>query len=219
MAFSISSIIPAKYLRRRVLLDDSSAPTTPGIYVPYVAIHQESGTSVATAPAAGAEIIATGLITNPSAAITRPSDTTAYTSGDLLANSTTAGSVTFPAITIARVPGGTAMLRRCRLRKTGTGTTNANFRVHLFTALPTTTGGDNAPLSLSGSANYLGAFEVSADRSFSDGAAGSGAPITGSEISVDLSSGTDIYMAVEVRGAYTPASAEALTFIFENFPN
>jgi len=71
----------------------------------------------------------------PSGSFTRPADTTAYASGDLVANSTTSTSVAPVALTVGRASTGYAasgMLRKLRLRKTGTSITNAQFRVHLW---------------------------------------------------------------------------------------
>jgi len=70
-----------------------------------------------------------------SANVTRPADTTAYASGDLVANNTTSTSVVPMSFAIGRGASGSAltgMLRRMRLRKTGNSITNAQFRLHLW---------------------------------------------------------------------------------------
>lgn len=153
-----------------------------------------------------------GTIANPSANFTRPSDTTAYASGDLVANSTTAGSVTAMSFTVGRIAAGSVMLRRCMVRKSGTSVTSAAFRVHLFRAAPSTvTNGDNGAFSVSGVADYIGGFDVTVDRVFTDGAAGFGNPVIGYEMGVKLASGTTIYGLIEARAAYTPANAEVFT--------
>jgi hypothetical protein len=157
-----------------------------------------------------------GRISNPSANFTRPNDTTAYASGDLVANSTTAGSVTAMSWTAARVAAGSFFIRRAKFRKSGTGTTNASFRLHLFVASPATiTNGDNGAFSVSGVADYLGAFDVTADRAFTDGAYGTALPIAGSEINVKLASGQTIYGLIEARAAYTPTAQEVFTVDLE----
>ena len=74
-------------------------------------------------------------INNLSASFTRPNDTTAYASGDLVANSTTAGSVVPLQIdlgNVAAVGHGITRITRARLTKSGTSPTNANFRIHLY---------------------------------------------------------------------------------------
>lgn len=153
-----------------------------------------------------------GAIVNPTATFTRPSDTTAYASGDLVANSTAAGSVTAMSWTVGRVAAGSFLLPEVAIRKSGTGVTNAQFRLHLFRAAPATiTNGDNGAFSVSGVADYLGAFDVVVDRAFTDGAYGAGTPVTGSYKPIKLASGTTIFGLLEAMAAYTPVSAEVFT--------
>lgn len=154
------------------------------------------------------------------ATMTRPADTTAYTSGDLVANSTTAGSVVPLQFTVARVALGSGMIRRVRLRKSGTGITNASFRLHLYAAAPgTVTNGDNGAWSTSGVADYLGSLDVTCDKAFTDGASGNGTPTNGSEINFALSSGQIVYGLLEARGAWTPTSGEVITAALETLQN
>lgn len=160
-----------------------------------------------------------GKVANPSASFTRPADTTAYASGDLVANSTTSGSVTPMSFTAARVAAGNFMIRRARLSKSGTGVTNAAFRLHLFTASPGVTNGDNGVFLSTQAATYLGYFDVTSMMAFSDGASGIGAPGVGSEHGVALASGQTIYGLTEPRGAYTPISAEVFTWTLEDYQN
>lgn len=148
-----------------------------------------------------------------SANFTRPADTTAYASGDLVANSTTAGSVvplSFAAA--ARAAGKGGKIVGARLAKSNASLTNASFRLHLFTAAPTTiTNGDNGALSTSGVADYIGALDVVVDRAFTDGAFGrSGAPLSGNFLEY-VGATTTLYGLLEARGAYTPASGEVFT--------
>ncbi len=156
-----------------------------------------------------------GLSKRVSATFTRPADTTAYTSGDLAANSTTAGSVTPMEFSVASWAGGTGMIRRARIRKSGTGTSGASFRLHLYNASPTPANGDNAAFSTNQAAEYIGRLDITVDQAFTDGASGNGLPAIGSEINFDLASGLVIYGLLEARGAYTPASAEAFTVELE----
>lgn len=147
------------------------------------------------------------------ATVTRPADTAAYQSGDLVANSTTAGSVvplSFAAA--ARAAGKGGKIVGARLAKSGAGTTNASFRLHLFTAAPTTvTNGDNGAFLPSGVADYIGALDVVVDRAFTDGAFGrSGAPLSGNFLEY-VGATTTLYGLLEARGAYTPASGEVFT--------
>lgn len=166
---------------------------------------------------AGELSVALGAATNPSASFTRPADTTAYAAGDLVANNVTAGSVVPMSLTAARKAAGSFMLRRCKLHKSTAGLTNAQFRIHLFRATPATiTNGDNGAFSVSGVGDYLGAFDVTIDRAFTDGAAGFGVPVAGSEITVKLASGQTIAALIEARAAYSPGNAEVFTVTFDD---
>jgi hypothetical protein len=159
-----------------------------------------------------------GATTNPSANFTRPTDTTPYASGDLVANNVTAGSVTPLSWTVARVAAGSGMVRRARVKKSGTTVTNAQFRLHLYAASPTVTNGDNG-VWLSTQSSYLGSFDVTVDKVFSDAAEGNGAPLIGSEVNFALASGQTIYGLLEARAAYTPANAEVFTVELEVLQN
>lgn len=151
-----------------------------------------------------------------SVSFTRPSDTTAYASGDLAANSTTAGSVVPMSFAISRAAGKGGMVRRARLRKTGTSITNASFRLHLYSASPTVSNGDNGAWLTDQSANYVGSIDITCDKAFTDGAAGNGVPNVGSEI--NFTSDT-YYGLLEARAAYTPGSAEQFTLELEMVRN
>ena len=163
--------------------------------------------------------VVVGITERASATFTRPADTTAYASGDLVANSTTPGSVTPMEFTVARGELGSGMIRRARIRKSDTGITNANFRLHLYNTSPTPSNGDNGAWLSNKSADYVGAIDITVDRVFTDGAAGNGVPISGAEINFRLPSGPNIYGLLEARGAYTPASAESFTVELEVLQN
>ena len=143
---------------------------------------------------------------NVSAKFTRPSDTTAYASGDLVANSTTAGSVAALALSVTP---GALQIRRVRIVTSSTSVTNASFRVHLYTASPTAANGDNAAWSTSKVANYLGSVDVTVDKAFTDGAWG------GATTEINCSTAGTIYALIEARGAYTPTSAGTFTVTLE----
>lgn len=159
-----------------------------------------------------------GALTRASGSFTRPADTTAYASGDLVANSTTAGSVVPVTLTVGRGASGSAatgIIRRLKLKKSTASTANASFRVHLYAASPTVTNGDNGAW-LSIESTYLGAFDVTVDLAFSDAAVGVGAPVTGSDVAFTTQA---VYALVEARGAYTPGSAEVFTLTAEVLQN
>lgn len=146
----------------------------------------------------------------PSASFTRPSDTTAYAAGDLVANSTTAGSVAAMAFTVANSSGGKGLIRAVKIKKGGTAT--ASLRAHFFTSAPTLTNGDNGAF-LPTESGYLGYIDVSL-AAFSDGASGVGL----GELYFDLTGTTDVYGVLETRGAFTPSSASIYTVEVTSWP-
>ena len=146
----------------------------------------------------------------------RPANTTAYASGDLVTNDTTAGNVVpleFPGV--AARAGDAFSIDRVKIAKSGTTLTNASFRLHLFSASPTSSAGDNAAfnssevLAVSTVASYIGTFDVTIGKGGTAAAVGFGVPTTGDRI---IESGTaTVYGLIEARGAYTPASGETFT--------
>jgi hypothetical protein len=165
------------------------------------------------APTGTVAVAQTRILT---ASFTRPADTTAYASGDLVANSTTAGSVVPLSFTMNRVSLQGGMIRRVRIRKTGTSITNASFRIHLYTAAPIASNGDNGAFLTDKAANYVGKLDVTCDQAFTDGASGNGTPVVGSEINYRADT---YYALIEGRGAYTPVSGEVFTVELEVIQN
>lgn len=141
---------------------------------------------------------------------TRPDNTTAYAANDLVANNATAGSVTplsWDEINVGKY--GPVSISRVRVHKSGTTATDAQFRVHLFTASPTVANGDNGAFSASQSANYLGSTDATL-VAFSDGCAQVSAISV--PIITDFSgSSRTIYALIEALAAYTPAAEEVFT--------
>ena len=179
-------------------------------------------TDMIAATPAGSNFIgfAGTAFTTASANFTRPSDTTAYAIGDLVANSTTAGSVTPMTLAVSRVNDASVMIRRVRLKTNDTAITSGTvIRVHLFKDSPTVTNGDNGAF-LSTESNYLGSLDVPLDRTFSDALKGLGAANTGSEINCMPSTGTqNIFALLEARSAFTPASGKVWTLTVETIQN
>ena len=155
-------------------------------------------------------------IWNLSAGFTRPGNTTAYASGQLVANSATAGSVTPMSFTV----GGNSMpgqfrLSRIRLFKSGTSSSNAQFRLHLYAASPTVANGDGGTWSSNLAASYLGSIDVASMKAFTDGCADVGDDAAGSEHWIRLPAGTVFYGLLEARAAYTPVAGETFTVTLE----
>lgn len=152
------------------------------------------------------------------ASFTRPNDTTAYASGDLIANSTTAGSVAPMQFALGgNANPGQTRITRVRLRKSGTTNTNSAFRVHLYGASPTVANGDNGAWSTDQAAKYLGSVDGPTTlKAFTDGCADVGFAAAGSEMLIKLDTGTIIYGLLEARAAYTPAAQEVFTVTLES---
>jgi len=151
-----------------------------------------------------------------SSTITRPADTTAYASGDLVANSVTAGSVAnLQFTTLARISGGSGVIIGAQIQKSTNGVTNAAFRLHLFNTAPTyTSAGDNSALStvvVASAKGYLGYIDITAMVGFSDVAWGSGAPDNSRGGIPYVATAQIIYGLLEARGAYAPGNAEVFT--------
>ncbi len=138
---------------------------------------------------------------------TRPSDTTAYADTDLVANSTTAGSVVPMSWVLPY--GHTYSLLGIRLRKSGTTATNGSFRLHLYAASPVPSNGDNGTWLTTQVDDYLGHSGTVVMLGFADGC-GITTPMTTPFGIFGLTSRT-IYGLLEAKAAYTPASAEIFT--------
>jgi hypothetical protein len=156
----------------------------------------------------------TGAFAVVSANFTRPADTLAYASGDLVANSTTAASVTPMTFAgAARVSTGKGRVKRAKIKKSSTSLTNASFRLHLYTITPSTSSGiingDNG-VWLTKENGWIGSIDVTIDKAFNDAADGIGVATVGVDVPF-AAVASDIYGLLEARGAYTPASAEVYT--------
>lgn len=150
-----------------------------------------------------------GLIRTITDSFSRPADTTQYTGGDLVANSTTAGSVVPLTFNVGR---GGIRVKGAFITKTDeTDLTAADFSLHLFGSSPTVANGDNGTLSY----NYAAKF---ADIDFAT-------MVAATDVAWAFSQGLDlnyyttgnIYGLIEADGTYTPASAEvfSVTLAFE----
>lgn len=145
---------------------------------------------------------------------TRPSDTNNYTTGDIVANSTTAA--TLNAITEASLAEGRGgVLQNLTLWKTGTGVTGAVFQV-LFFSNPAAQipANDNAldNVLIANAPFFLGSVNLPAMATGS-GSANTGARTEYGQIALPYTCvGTTLYWTVKCLAAYTDeASAEQFT--------
>lgn len=151
------------------------------------------------------------------ATFNRPADTTTYASGDLLANSTTAGSVTPVTFTWTRNRGGPFRIKRVRLSKTSATIAVSSFRVHFFSASPTAANGDNGVFAAGTAATYLGYLDVVAGQGMASGAGGWSVAAADALCPTAHISGASpsIYALIEARAAYVPTSGETFTLAIE----
>lgn len=155
------------------------------------------------------------LLSTATASFTRPNNTTAYASGQLIANSTTAGSVT-PMLFSAWTSGqAQTILSRLRIYKSGTTATLSQFRVHLYEASPVCANGDGGTWSTDKAFSYLGNIDAPVMFPFTDGCATFGSASAGSELRLHLTSGGTIYGLMEARAAYVPVANEVFTVKLE----
>lgn len=148
----------------------------------------------------------TNLIKVPNkASFTRPNDTNAYAIGDLIANSTTAGSVTRLSWTGATISGNggkgmiSSFMLACSAAFVGT------VRVHFLKTDHAVTNGDNGALVLTSLDldNYIGSLDVSLDGAGNGGALGFASNIG---LDYELATGDTVYAVLEARSAVTPVA-------------
>lgn len=134
---------------------------------------------------------------------TRPNDTTAYDQHDLVANSTTAGSVTPLSWGVPL----NSKIWRAVIVKSGATATNASFILNLFGASPTVANGDNGALSHTRS-KFLDKLALDATSSKA-----SDECVIAATFSVpvfNLGYGT-VYGLLQANAAYTPTAQEVFT--------
>lgn len=166
-------------------------------------------------PVGGAQITASGNFT-------RPANTTAYSSGQIIAESVTAGSCNPISLAVARAIDSTGAIRRVYLRVNDTAWLNATVRVHLFRSAVTFAAGDGGTLAGNlTESGYLGYCDVTLDRQFSNPfVAGHGVPAIGGEINFLPTSGAQTVFAVlEARSAVTPTASKVFTLSAEVYQN
>ena len=141
---------------------------------------------------------------------TRPNDTTTYASGDLIANSTTAGSVVPINFGVTPRLGHGLFINRVKITKTAGPVANGTVRCHFFDDVAVAvTNGDNAAFAPTTSASYIGYLEAV----FSSTLAAWGFATADSQRPVwsPAASGDILYGLIEARAAYVPTAQEVWT--------
>lgn len=172
------------------------------------------GTTNAVQPTTSGDIII-----NPSNSFVRPGNTTPYASGQLVANSVTAGSVVPLTWTASRIATGNFRVSRARMTLSGKSVTNTNFRLHLFNATTTVSNGDGATFVPTLAANEVCEMDITIALAGADVSTGYGAANQGTACDVSLASGSALFGLIEARAAYTPVSAETVLVVLEIHQN
>lgn len=164
-------------------------------------------------------VFSTQLRLTSASTLTRPANTTAYAAGQLVASSTTAGSIVVPSLAVALNNAGSGVVRRLRLRASqtsGLGAANS-FGVDLWTAAPTFTNGDGgAYVVATGSASWLGTFTFGSMVQAGDGAYGAAAPDVGQELWFVCGAGSsNLYWSLFTNGPFPPTSVETFVLTAE----
>lgn len=192
----IAAAVPAgANIIGKIGIDQTTPGTTNGVYV-------TSGSAALPAPI---PVRFTG------ASLTRVVNTTTYAAGQVVFSTTATGQVITTTCQVSKANDQAFTILRSRLAKSTTGTTNALFRLHYYNIQPTLTSGDGSTL-LTGYSGYIGSSDVTINQVFTNQSVGTGVPTQGSTIADVPVSGTNyVYVAIEIRAAYVPGSAEIFT--------
>jgi hypothetical protein len=159
------------------------------------------------------------MIITPYASFTRPANTTAYAQGDLMANDVDEGDVVPLRFGVGKLGYGTGKVVGARIFKDDETATNADFILHLFSAEPDPSVGDNAQLNNSGvfavasMESYIGAIAMD----MSSGGRGTSGDLIKDfglttplyfDLELETNAGRVLYGLLESDAAYTPASGE-----------
>ncbi len=144
------------------------------------------------------------------ASFTRPNDTTAYATNDLIANSTTAGSVTPMIFDFPIGFGGKLKINSVKVQKSGTTATNSNFHIRLYGSSPTVANGDNGAWSTN-IAGYLGKIDPVILEAFTDGCTVFDGLGETTDVHFIGGATNTMYGLLVADAAYTPAAEEVFT--------
>ena len=157
----------------------------------------------------GTSLTVDGRAYRTTATITRPSNTTAYTAGDVVGD--TGGSAILTLTSVGPTAGfviiqSISLVFSDSVVPSGMGA----FRVHLYSASPTAIA-DNAAFDLvSGErANYMGYIDLPTPQDFGS-TLYTQADYPGRLVKLAAAS-TSLFAEIETRGAYTPVSASTVT--------
>jgi hypothetical protein len=159
------------------------------------------------------------MIITPYASFSRPADTTSYAQGDLVANDVDQGDVIPLRFGVGKLGYGTGKVVGGRLHKDDETVTNADFILHLFTAEPDPSVGDNAQLNSTGTyavaslESYIGSitFDMTTGAAATSGSLTESVALTAPlyfDLELETNAGRVLYGLLEADAAYAPASGE-----------
>jgi hypothetical protein len=177
-------------------------------------------TAVVEALPAGTNAIGTIIGQRPFAAavtITRPANTTAYAVNQVLSTATT-GLTAFPTFALGIGNSQRASINNITLiSSNGTAATKGQFAIHLFNSASPSGGGFNDAAAFAPTAAALGATTnelVGVVPSLVPmGTAAYGYVLTNDTRQVETDGSGNVYLAIVLQNAYTPASGETIRVI------
>lgn len=158
-------------------------------------------------------------MTAPSSVLTRPANTTAYagssTTPQLIASSTTAGSVVVPSFAIGNSGGYAAIPRLTILTNATSGWGNVSLTVTLWTAAPTYSAGDGGTYAIATGNAYRRVSYTCTLTQAGDGASCQAGSTVGTAPVIHPASGATVYWDIQIASAATPISGQTFTVIPE----
>jgi len=149
--------------------------------------------------------------------LTLPSTTTAYTAGQLMANSATGASVVVPSFSLQSQYATEVVISRGDISINDTTAASWNAKtitIDLWTAAPTFANGDRSTFSpATGTASHIGSLTCTMGSIYGDGVWGECIVAYGNFITVQVSSATQIYWtATATSGSGTTGASKVVTF-------
>jgi hypothetical protein len=173
----------------------------------YVKIANTTSSPVPVADS-GSSLTVDGKAYRAAVTITRPSNTTAYTAGDVVGDTGGSAIITLPSIGPS---GGFVLIQSLSLVLSDSTVPSGMgaFRVHLYSASPTAIA-DNAPFDLASGerASYLGFVDLAAPQDLGS-TIYTQVDYPGRLVKLAAAS-TSLFAEIETRGAYTPVSASTV---------
>jgi len=169
-----------------------------------------AGAAAQTAP--GNAPAGYGGASSPPSTLTLPAPTTAYSAGNLIANSATAGNVVNPSFAIPPTGGAIALAELTTNDTTATAWGAQSINIDLWSAAPTWTNGDRGAWSpATGTSVHLGTFTCTMSAEYGDGAFAECAPAVGSFVPIPAGVTTVYWSLQAVTGSGVTGSGKTFT--------